>query len=97
MVLTSQSNELPFNENDSQDMVIYQMINEAGAPNSSSTYNILPRSQINTPSMLQPARTVIAKEALPRREASAMGQICCRNSRLHKTRGSDMAWHLRNG
>ncbi|KAB5534063.1 hypothetical protein DKX38_017149 [Salix brachista] len=62
MVLTSQSNELPFNENDSQDMVIYQMINEAGAPNSSSTYNILPRSQINTPSMLQPARTVIAKK-----------------------------------
>ncbi|KAF9672410.1 hypothetical protein SADUNF_Sadunf11G0038800 [Salix dunnii] len=61
MVLASQSNELPFNENDSQDMVIYQMINEAGAPNS-STYNILPRSQINTPSMLQPARTVIAKK-----------------------------------
>ncbi|KAJ6769915.1 PATHOGENESIS-RELATED GENES TRANSCRIPTIONAL ACTIVATOR PTI5 [Salix purpurea] len=62
MVLTSQSNELPFNENDSQDMVIYQMINEAGAANSSSTYNILPRSQTNTPIMLQPARTVIAKK-----------------------------------
>uniref|UniRef100_A0A6N2KFB7 AP2/ERF domain-containing protein n=1 Tax=Salix viminalis TaxID=40686 RepID=A0A6N2KFB7_SALVM len=52
MVLTSQSNDLPFNENDSQDMVIYQMINEAGAPNSSSTYNILPRSQTTTPIML---------------------------------------------
>uniref|UniRef100_A0A6N2MDH3 AP2/ERF domain-containing protein n=1 Tax=Salix viminalis TaxID=40686 RepID=A0A6N2MDH3_SALVM len=62
MVLTSQSNDLPFNENDSQDMVIYQMINEAGAPNSSSTYNILPRSQTTTPIMLQPARTAIAKK-----------------------------------
>jgi len=61
MVLSSQIHELPFNENDSQDMVIYQMINEASAPNS-STYNILPRSQINTSGMLQPARTVIAKK-----------------------------------
>nr|APQ47444.1 AP2/ERF domain-containing transcription factor [Vernicia fordii] len=58
MVLTSQS-ELPFNENDSQDMVIYQMINEAIATNSS---HMLPKSQINTSNMLlQPAKTIAKK------------------------------------
>ncbi|EEF39817.1 pathogenesis-related genes transcriptional activator PTI5 [Ricinus communis] len=58
MVFTSQ-NELPFNENDSQDMVIYQMINEgATAPNNS---NMPPRSQINSSHMFPPAK-VIAKK-----------------------------------
>ncbi|XP_034893792.1 pathogenesis-related genes transcriptional activator PTI5-like [Populus alba] len=61
MVLTSQSHDLPLNENDSQDMVIYHMINEISAP-SSSTNNTLPRSQINTPGMLPPARTAVAKK-----------------------------------
>lgn len=59
MVLTSQS-ELPFNENDSQDMVIYQMINEATASNTSY---VPPRNITNNASnMLQPARTPIAKK-----------------------------------
>ncbi|CAK7350487.1 unnamed protein product [Dovyalis caffra] len=63
MGLTSQSQELPFNENDSQDMVLYHMINEGGVPNSTYNNNMLPRSQIiNTSSMLQPARTAIAKK-----------------------------------
>ncbi|KAJ6707127.1 PATHOGENESIS-RELATED GENES TRANSCRIPTIONAL ACTIVATOR PTI5 [Salix viminalis] len=54
MVLTSQSHDLPLNENDSQDMVIYQMINNISAPNS-STCNPLPRSHVSTSSMLRPA------------------------------------------
>ncbi|KAJ9168772.1 hypothetical protein P3X46_020262 [Hevea brasiliensis] len=57
MVLTFQS-ELPFNENDSQDMFIYQMINEVTAPNSSC---MPPRSQINTSNMFQPAKTIAKK------------------------------------
>jgi hypothetical protein len=61
MVLTSQSHDLPLNENDSQDMVIYHMISEISAPNSSSN-NTLPRSHINTSGMLQPARTAVAKK-----------------------------------
>ncbi|KAJ6364267.1 hypothetical protein OIU76_029249 [Salix suchowensis] len=93
MVLTSQSHDLPLNENDSQDMVIYQMINDISAPNS-STCNPLPRSHVSTSSMLRPA---IAKKALQRRAASAMGKICCRNPRLQTTRGSYMARHIRDG
>ncbi|KDP21036.1 hypothetical protein JCGZ_21507 [Jatropha curcas] len=59
MVFTSQS-ELPFNENDSQDMVVYQMINESISFNTS---NMLPRNQINTSNrfQLQPTKTVAKK------------------------------------
>lgn len=54
MVLASQ-NELPFNENDSQDMTLYQVLNEAMALNAS----LVPqRHQINTSSSLEPARNI---------------------------------------
>lgn len=58
LVLASQS-ELPFNENDSQDMVIYQMINEATPPNTSHTQQRL--NPINTSNMFQPAKTIAKK------------------------------------
>nr|QIS93365.1 ethylene responsive factor [Litchi chinensis] len=54
--------ELPFNENDSQDMVIYQFINE-GMPQNMS-HNIPQRSQTNTrlnSNMLEPSRTIAKK------------------------------------
>lgn len=50
--------ELPFNENDSQDMVIYQVINESTAQNIS----FMPqRSEVHTSSMLEPKRTISKK------------------------------------
>lgn len=50
--------ELPFNENDSQDMVIYQVINESTAQNIS----FMPqRSEVHTSNMLEPKRTISKK------------------------------------
>nr|AKE49471.1 ethylene response factor 1-like protein ERF1-1 [Dimocarpus longan] len=49
--------ELPFNENDSQDMVIYQFINE-GMPQNMS-HNMPQRSHTTT--MLDPSRTIAKK------------------------------------
>lgn len=56
MVLASQS-ELPFNENDSQDMVIYQVLNEGLATNGSSAQQ---RHQTNGSGghQLEPTRTI---------------------------------------
>lgn len=57
MVLASQtqSTELPLNENDSQDMVIYQVLNEAMAINGS----LIPqRYQINQSNGLEAARNI---------------------------------------
>lgn len=55
MVLASQS-ELPFNENDPQDMVIYQVLNEGLATNGSSVQQ---RHQTNASSgQLEPTRTI---------------------------------------
>ncbi|XP_038691708.1 pathogenesis-related genes transcriptional activator PTI5-like [Tripterygium wilfordii] len=56
MVLVSQSELLPFNENDSQDMVIYQVLNEANqAMGLTTSSSVMPqRNQSNN--MLQPAR-----------------------------------------
>ncbi|XP_050214726.1 pathogenesis-related genes transcriptional activator PTI5-like [Mercurialis annua] len=61
MVLTSQ-NELPFNENDSQDMVIYHMINDTTTPSNISS--MPPRTQITSSSskFLQPANKTIANK-----------------------------------
>lgn len=59
MAPTCQS-ELPLNENDSQDMVIYQVLNEAFALNNS----IIPpikRQTTPTSSALEPARTIAKK------------------------------------
>ncbi|KAJ4703575.1 putative Ethylene-responsive transcription factor [Melia azedarach] len=50
--------ELPFNENDSQDMVIYQVINESTPQNVSY---VPPRSHVNTSNMLEPTRTISKK------------------------------------
>ncbi|KAF3451405.1 hypothetical protein FNV43_RR07500 [Rhamnella rubrinervis] len=55
MVLASQSTELPLNENDSQDMVIYQVLNEAMAINSS---HIPQRHQINQSNGLEVGRNI---------------------------------------
>ncbi|GAV76958.1 AP2 domain-containing protein [Cephalotus follicularis] len=64
MIHASQS-ELPFNENDSQDMFIYQVLNENHMNYTQMSFNNLssshvpPRIQIsNTSNMLQPARTI---------------------------------------
>lgn len=54
MVMASQS-ELPFNENDSHDMVIYQVLNEAVTLNSSCAPQ---RQQSNTSSSLEPVRNI---------------------------------------
>lgn len=55
MVLASQSDQLPFNENDPQDMVIYQVLNEGLATNSS----LVPqRHQTNASTSLEPNRTI---------------------------------------
>ena len=57
MDLVSQT-ELPFNENDSQDMFIYQVLNEAFALDN----NILPhRHQIGAQNDLQPAKDIAKK------------------------------------
>ncbi|KAF5729141.1 Ethylene responsive element binding factor 1 [Tripterygium wilfordii] len=59
MVLVSQSELLPFNENDSQDMVIYQVLNEANqamAVTTSSSTTMPQRNQSNASNMLQPAK-----------------------------------------
>ncbi|KAK7306595.1 hypothetical protein VNO77_44544 [Canavalia gladiata] len=59
MVLISQSQtELPFNENDSQDMVIYQVLNEANAL--SNTF--LPQRLHQQPQhALEPTRNIVKK------------------------------------
>nr|UOI39514.1 AP2/ERF transcription factor [Betula platyphylla] len=54
MVLASQS-ELPFNENDPQDMVLYQVLNEGLAVNGSF---VPQRHQINASSGLEPTRGI---------------------------------------
>ncbi|GMY37639.1 pathogenesis-related genes transcriptional activator PTI5-like [Fagus crenata] len=54
MVLASQS-ELPFNENDSQDMALYQVLNEAMSINSSF---VPQRHQTNVSSGLEPAGNI---------------------------------------
>ncbi|KAJ4840409.1 Pathoproteinsis- proteins transcriptional activator pti5 [Turnera subulata] len=60
--MTPQNDQLPFNENDSQDMVIYQMIStDTAAPGtSSSSHNIPSRTQAH--GKLQAARPTIAKK-----------------------------------
>jgi pathogenesis-related genes transcriptional activator PTI5 len=56
MVLASQSqSELPFNENDPQDMVIYQVISEGLAI---STSSVPQRHQTNASSSLDPNRSI---------------------------------------
>ncbi|KAL5575331.1 hypothetical protein UlMin_017030 [Ulmus minor] len=58
MVLASQS-ELPLNENDSQDMVIFQVLNEASSLNTSI---LSQRHQINqSRTGLEPARNIAKK------------------------------------
>lgn len=49
---------LPFNENDSQDMVIYHVINESTAQNVSYMPQ---RSEVNPSNMLEPKRTISKK------------------------------------
>ncbi|KAF5742319.1 hypothetical protein HS088_TW09G00363 [Tripterygium wilfordii] len=58
MVSGSRSELLPLNENDSQDMVIYQVLNEAdqSMPPTTSSSVVPPRNHSNTSSILQPAR-----------------------------------------
>lgn len=56
--ITSQI-ELPLNENDSQDMVIYQVLNEAVPQN--VTCNPPRTSQVNSSNALDPARTIAKK------------------------------------
>lgn len=58
MVLASQS-ELPFNENDSQDMVIYQVLNEASVTLNPSF--IPQRHQIHASTSIEPARNIAKK------------------------------------
>ncbi|KAJ7968638.1 putative Ethylene-responsive transcription factor, partial [Quillaja saponaria] len=58
MALTSQS-ELPFNENDSQDMVIYQVLNEANAL--TNTYHAPQRHQNSAQNGLEPIKNIAKK------------------------------------
>ena len=60
MVQPSQSHELPLNENDSQDMVIYEVLNEAFEINNSI---IPPVRHQSTPTsnVLEPSRTIAKK------------------------------------
>lgn len=57
MVLASQ-NELPFNENDSQDMTLYQVLNEANQAMALNTSFVPQRHQINSSSSLEPTRNI---------------------------------------
>ncbi|XP_018833543.1 pathogenesis-related genes transcriptional activator PTI5-like [Juglans regia] len=59
MVLASQSTELPLNENDSQDMVIFDVLNEAMSLNSS--YVPQRHQMMNTSNSLEPARNIAKK------------------------------------
>ncbi|XWS18464.1 hypothetical protein CRYUN_Cryun32bG0045800 [Craigia yunnanensis] len=68
MVQVSQSqsdHQLPFNENDSQDMFIYQVLNEANthalAINNFHQFHVPPRNQTTVTNMLEPARTIAKK------------------------------------
>ncbi|KAI3732028.1 hypothetical protein L1987_63224 [Smallanthus sonchifolius] len=56
MVPTSNGNELPLNENDSQDMVIYQVLNEANTMASPGSRNNNPTSVSKT--TLDPTRVI---------------------------------------
>ncbi|XVF27562.1 hypothetical protein REPUB_Repub14bG0119000 [Reevesia pubescens] len=65
-VSQSQSDhQLPFNENDSQDMFIYQVLNEANAHalaiNNFHQFHVPPRNQTAATNMLEPARTIAKK------------------------------------
>ncbi|XWS12571.1 hypothetical protein CRYUN_Cryun37aG0101400 [Craigia yunnanensis] len=68
MVQVSQSqsdHQLPFNEDDSQDMFIYQVLNEANAHalaiNNFHQFHVPPRNQTAVTNMLEPARTIAKK------------------------------------
>ncbi|GLU22926.1 hypothetical protein SLE2022_389620 [Rubroshorea leprosula] len=59
MVPVSHGIELPFNENDSQDMVIFQVLNEANQALSVNSSQILnQRGQNTTSKAIEPARTI---------------------------------------
>lgn len=58
MVLTGSQSELPLNENDSQDMVIYQVLNEAMTLNSS---NLFQKHQSNQSKGLQATKNIEKK------------------------------------
>ncbi|XVF40397.1 hypothetical protein PTKIN_Ptkin01aG0110200 [Pterospermum kingtungense] len=65
-VSQSQSDhQLPFNENDSQDMFIYQVLNEANAHalaiNNFNQFHVPPRNQTAATNMLEPAKTIAKK------------------------------------
>ncbi|XP_022723886.1 pathogenesis-related genes transcriptional activator PTI5-like [Durio zibethinus] len=68
MVRVSQSqndHQLPFNENDSQDMFIYQVLNEANshalAINNFHQFHVPARNQTAVTNVLDPARTIAKK------------------------------------
>lgn len=62
----SHSHELPLNENDSQDMVIYEVLNEAFSINNVNSSNIMPRQTTAIPTTtsnaLEPGRIIAKKQ-----------------------------------